>query len=136
MYKQFGPSIILMVFNMFSQLVPAGAASTPVPDLTTGIEGTILAGPLNGGPTRQGVAGVGPLANTAFVVHKDDTLVASFPTDSQGRFRLALAPGRYRIFNKGGTGKSGKLVSYGPFEVDIVSGRMTKVQWECDTGLR
>jgi hypothetical protein len=25
---------------------------------------------------------------------------------------------------------------YGPFDVDVVAGKMTKIEWQCDTGLR
>jgi hypothetical protein len=25
---------------------------------------------------------------------------------------------------------------YGPFDVDVAAGQMTKVEWQCDTGMR
>ena len=32
--------------------------------------------------------------------------------------------------------KKGGIGHYGPFEVDVVADRMTKVEWRCDTGVR
>ena len=32
--------------------------------------------------------------------------------------------------------KKGGIGHYGPFEVDVVADRMTKVEWRCDTGIR
>jgi len=29
-----------------------------------------------------------------------------------------------------------RVGSYGPFEADVTSGKITKVQWDCDTGMR
>jgi Carboxypeptidase regulatory-like domain len=74
-----------------------------------------------------------PLANATFVVENQKEEVASFTTDGQGRFRTPLAPGHYKISLKGKRSGVGK---YGPFEVDVVAGQMTKVQWKCDSGIR
>ena len=54
-------------------------------------------------------------------------------TDGQGRFRLSLTPGHYTVSIKGRKTTIGR---FGPFEVDVVSGKMTKVQWDCDSGIR
>jgi hypothetical protein len=74
-----------------------------------------------------------PLANTAFVVENQAGEVASFTTDHQGHFRTALAPGHYKVSLKG---KRVGVGHYGPFEVDVVAGKMTKVEWRCDSGIR
>src|SRR5438876_1378345 len=99
----------------------------------TGIEGTITISPVQPGPIRAGAPGSLPLANVAFAVENQNGEVASFTTDDQGRFRTSLAPGHYKVSIKGR--KSG-IGRYGPFEVDVVAGKMTKVQWECDSGIR
>jgi len=99
----------------------------------TGFEGVITISPAQPGPIRADTPGSQPLANTAFVVENEKGEVASFTTDDQGRFRTSLAPGHYRVSIKGR--KSG-IGRYGPFEVDVVPGKMTKVQWECDSGIR
>jgi hypothetical protein len=68
-----------------------------------------------------------------FVVENEKRAVASFTTDDQGRFRISLAPGHYTVSMNG---KKHRIGYYGPFDVDVVAGRKTKVQWECDTGIR
>ena len=99
----------------------------------TGIEGVITISPTQPGPIRADSPGSKPLANAAFVVESEKGEVASFTTDNEGRFRIPLAPGHYRVSIKG---KKGRIGRFGPFEVDVVPGKMTNVQWECDSGIR
>jgi hypothetical protein len=33
-------------------------------------------------------------------------------------------------------GRKSGIGKYGPFDVDVVAGKMTRVTWECDTGIR
>jgi Prealbumin-like fold domain len=99
----------------------------------TGIEGVITISPTKAGPIRADAPSSLPLANATFVVENQKSEIASFTTDAQGRFRMPLAPGHYKVSLKGRTSSIGK---YGPFEVDVASGAMTRVQWQCDTGLR
>ena len=106
---------------------------TTTPDNNTGIEGTISVSPVQGGPTRQGSSDSRPLANTAFAVNRGDRAITSFQTDEQGHFRLTLEPGHYTISRKDWKAAVG---SYGPFEVSVSRGKMTAVQWKCDTGIR
>ena len=74
-----------------------------------------------------------PLANATFVVENKKGTATSFTTDDQGRFRISLAPGHYTVSLKD---KKGGIGRYGPFDVDVVAGHMTKVEWQCDTGMR
>jgi hypothetical protein len=97
-----------------------------------GLEGAIRIGPTRGGPARQGVDDFKPLANTVFVVKQNERIVASFETDRDGRFRLALAPGKYVVSKRDSRGRVG---NYGPFEVEIPAGAVKKVQWDCDSGM-
>ena len=100
----------------------------------TGIEGVITFGPTQGGPIRADTPSSKPLANARFVVEDEKGAeVASFTTDEQGQFRVPVPPGHYTVSKKGKRGGPGH---YGPFDVDVVPGQMTKVQWECDTGIR
>lgn len=100
----------------------------------TGIEGVITFSPTRPGPIRAGAPGSEPLANTTFVVENGKgEEVASFTTDEQGQFRVPLPPGRYAVSKKGKKGGPGH---YGPFDVDVRAERMTRVTWECDTGIR
>jgi len=100
----------------------------------SGIEGVITVSPWHPGPVKAEEPLSKPLAIATFVVQTEPNAVASeFTTDAQGRFRISLPPGHYKISLKG---KKGGIGKYGPFDVDVVAGRMTPVQWRCDTGMR
>ena len=106
---------------------------TPMPETETGIEGVISVGPIHGGPVRPGIPSSKPLANATFVVGNDTEAVAEFTTDGEGRFKVSLAPGHYSVTKKDQQKGIGR---YGPFDVDVAAGQMTKVEWHCDTGMR
>ena len=99
----------------------------------TGIEGLIMISPTQPGPIRADSPGSKPLTNTAFVVETQKGQVSSFTTDDQGHFRISLPPGHYRVSIKE---KKHAIGHFGPFEVDVVPGKMANVQWECDSGIR
>ena len=104
------------------------------PDRVTGIEGVITVSPTRPGPIRAGsdIPNAAPLPNAVFSVGNEKGVVTSFTTDSEGRFRVSLKPGHYVIV----------LAEHrfprpcGPFEIDVESAKMTKVEWRCDTGMR
>jgi len=99
----------------------------------SGIEGVITISPANPGPIRADAAASIPLANATFVVENKNGEATSFTTDGQGRFRLSLPPGHYKVSLQGMKTTIGR---FGPFEADVAAGKMTKVQWECDSGIR
>ena len=109
------------------------AEPLPKPEPGTALEGVISVGPTRGGPSRIGVPDAAPLANTGFVVKNGSDVVTSFTTDDQGRFRISLPAGHYTVSIKERKGKIGR---YGPFEIDVAAGQVTKVQWNCDSGMR
>ena len=114
-------------------LIAAEKGPTDKRVFTTGIEGVITEGPIHGGPSRADVPDSRPLTNTEFIVKQKESTVTSFKTDSAGRFRIPLEAGHYAVSKKV---RKGHIGNYGPFEVDVVAGKVTKVQWECDTGMR
>ena len=118
-------AVVIMCGGFLSGQTQAGSE--------TGIEGVITISPVKAGPVRADAPSSRPLANTAFVVENQKGEVTSFTTDDQGHFRTPLAPGHYKVSLKGRTSSIGR---YGPFEVDVVAGQMTKVQWQCDSGIR
>ena len=74
-----------------------------------------------------------PLADFAFVAEKDGGVLASFTTDAQGHFEVALPPGHYKVRPKE---RQSSIGHYGPWEVDVTAGKMTPVEWRCDSGMR
>ena len=123
----------ILAFLVLSSVSATPGQMTPTPEPGTGIEGVISIGPTHGGPARIGVPDSKPLANTTFVVENEKGAVTSFTTDDQGRFRISLAPGHYTVSRRDAQPKIGR---YGPFDVDVVAGQMTKVAWSCDSGMR
>ena len=121
--------VILMVLTMCAGFLPGQTQSGS----ETGIEGVITIDPTRPGPVRADDPSSRPLANATFVVENQKGETTSFTTDDQGRFRIPLAPGHYKVSLKGRTSSIGR---YGPFEVDVVAGQTTKVQWQCDSGMR
>ena len=117
-------AFLVMAASVFAEQSPSGTE--------TGLEGVITISPRYG-PIRADSPGSKPLANAAFAVENEKGEVASFTTDDQGRFRTSLAPGHYKVSLKGRKMTIGR---FGPFEADVVPGKMTKVQWECDSGIR
>ena len=99
----------------------------------TGIEGVITLSPAHPGPVRPGMISSTPLTNATFVVGNESGAVAEFTTDTQGRFKVSLAPGHYTVTKKDQQKGIGR---YGPFDVDVAAGQITKVEWQCDTGMR
>jgi hypothetical protein len=122
-------AVVLMVLTMCAGFLPGQTQSGS----ETGIEGVITISPIKAGPVRADAPSSRPLANTAFVVENQKGETTSFTTDDQGSFRTPLAPGHYKVSLKGRTSSIGR---YGPFEVDVMAGQMTKVQWQCDSGMR
>jgi hypothetical protein len=109
------------------------AAGQTSPGTETGIEGVITISPSQAGPVRADAPSSKPLANTAFVVENEKAEVTSFTTNDQGQFRASVPPGHYKVSIKG---RKGGIGHFGPFEVDVAPGKMTHVQWECDSGIR
>jgi len=104
------------------------------PDRATGIEGVITVSPTRPGPIRAGsdIPNAAPLPNAVFTIGNEKGVVRSFTTDSEGRFQVSLKPGHYVI------ALAEQLFPRpcGPFEIDVESAKMTKVEWRCDTGMR
>jgi hypothetical protein len=123
----------IFLFTLLSCLFAGQTMRMSAASPDTGIEGVITISPAHGGPIRVGVPNSKPLAATEFVVENEKGVVASFTTDDAGRFRVAAPPGHYTVSKKE---KQGGIGRFGPFDVDVVAGQMTKVEWKCDSGMR
>jgi Carboxypeptidase regulatory-like domain len=100
----------------------------------TGIAGVVMVSPTRPGPTKKGSesANAAPLPNATFSVTGDDGAVKTFTTDSNGRFQISLRPGRYVVL----LAENRFPKPCGPFEVSVEEGKMTNVEWRCDSGMR
>ena len=72
------------------------------------------------------------MANARFVVKAGDATVATFTTDGEGRFQVALPPGHYVVMPEGGSPRIGRW----QFKADVAGGQITKVNWTADSGMR
>ena len=107
-------------------------AETPSP-AASGIEGTIVVSPTRGGPIRKGEGpSVAPVPNTRFVVKAGEGTAATFTTDGEGRFHVAVPPGHYVVTREGAAPRIGRW----QFEVDVTAGQISRVNWTADSGMR
>ncbi|HEY7000966.1 MAG TPA: carboxypeptidase-like regulatory domain-containing protein [Candidatus Udaeobacter sp.] len=127
---RFRELLVTLTFGVMCASFLAGQAQS---NSETGVEGVITIGPIKAGPVRADAPDSRPLANTAFAVENQKGEVTSFTTDGDGRFRVPLPPGHYKVSLKG---RKGGIGFYGPFETDVMAGQMTKVEWQCDSKIR
>lgn len=120
-----------MVFAAMTCVVSAETSPSPKPE--TGIEGVVTISPTHGGPIREGEDSSRPLPDAIFVVRKGTEEVARFTTDDQGRFQVALPPGNYEVLARE---QKHKLGGWGPFPIEVEAGKMTKRNFDCDSGMR
>jgi len=103
--------------------------------LDSGIEGQAIISPSHPGPIRQGESGTTPY-KTAIVVWStvDGREVARVETGTDGRFRIALKPGSYRV---GPPQQTGRFLPRASEEtVTVTAGNFAKVTINFDSGMR
>jgi hypothetical protein len=71
-------------------------ADMPVNAAETGIKGTVVWGPVHGGPARLGQSEEAPLS-ASFHVLGSEHKVAHFKSDDKGYFEVSLPAGEYTI---------------------------------------
>ncbi|MDP9245257.1 MAG: carboxypeptidase-like regulatory domain-containing protein [Chloroflexota bacterium] len=97
---------------------------------TSGIRGTILAGPACPGPARlDSRCPDRPVAMTVEVVN-GTSIAATFTTDAAGAFTVSVGPGTYTLRSKSG------LPTLRSSTVVVVAGQFTDVELHADTGIR
>ncbi len=118
--------VAVILFAAAVLAAPACGAET-----SSGIRGLVLRGP------TQPVCTIGtpceePAASENLTVRRSGRIVARVRTGSDGRFRVALAPGRYTVVTTATSfGRTAPAVS------DLVSsGSYTRVTLRIDTGIR
>jgi hypothetical protein len=118
-------ALLLIRANGFS-------AASSSSESVTGIEGVILISHHPPRMNREDAPSSPPLAGATFTVQTGNTAVGSFTTDERGGFRVLLAPGQYTVSQPPNT----HVRQCGPWDVEVVAGGMTKVEWYCEVGGR
>ena len=99
-----------------------------------GLTGVITVAPIRPGPIRAGSESpsAAPLANATFTVTSDSGAITKFTTDKLGHFKVSLEPGHYVV----SLAENRFPKPCGPFEINVEAGKMTDVEWRCDSGMR
>ncbi len=118
-----------------SRLVRVGGDPIVTTQGDSGIEGQAIISPAHPGPIRQGMSGSAPYKTTLVVSSEDGSReIKRFETGSDGRFRVALPPGTYRV---GPPPQTGRFLPRGSEEtVTVEAGRFAKVTISFDSGMR
>lgn len=122
-------ALVLVAIFPFALMAQTPSASPG----STGIAGIISVSPNHPGPIRKDMPNSGPAGDVQFVVkNQDNQTVATFTTDKEGGFQVAVPPGHYVVCREDG----GARIGHWRFETDVSSGAMTKVHWTGDSGMR
>ena len=124
----------VVAISLLFLIVCASVARSESKTGNTGITGVIMVTPIRPGPVRAGSEspGAAPLANATFTVTSDSGAVTRFTTDAIGCFKVLLEPGHYVVL----LGENRFPKPCGPFEISVEAGKMTDVEWRCDSGMR
>jgi hypothetical protein len=117
----------------FLMVCASVARSTSAPG-KTGITGVIMVTPVRPGPARKGSESpnAAPLPNAKFTVTGEGGSATTFVTNTMGHFEVSLKQGHYVVV----LAENRFPKPCGPFEVDVEAGKMTNVDWRCDSGMR
>lgn len=101
----------------------------------SGIEGQAVLSPARPGPIRQGIPNSTPYKTTLIIWRVEgDREITRVETGSDGRFRVELAPGTYRV---GPPAQTGRFLPRGVEEtVTVEPGRFARVTINFDSGMR
>lgn len=117
-----------------NQLMRLSGGTTSTRD-ESGIEGQAVISPAHPGPTRQGESDTAPFQTTLVISRTSDGAeVARLETGSDGRFRVALPPGTYKVGPPAGTGR--RLPRGGEETVTVAPGKFAHVTISFDSGMR
>ena len=108
-----------------------GRVSTPG---ESGIEGRAVISPAHPGPVREGQSDTAPYQTTLVVWSvSDGSEVTRFETGADGRFRVALPPGTYRV---GPSRQMGRFPRAGEETVTVAQGAFAHLTVSFDSGMR
>lgn len=118
-----------------SEIVRVGGGAGVTKQNESGIEGQAVISPTRPGPVREGQSDSAPFKTTLVILRASDgSEAARVETGSDGRFRVALAPGTYKVGPPEGIGR--RLPRAGQEIVTVVPGRFAQVTISFDSGMR
>jgi carboxypeptidase family protein len=118
----------LLAIALATLALAGSAASTTTP---SGLRGVVMRGPIT--PVcRVDVPCDAPAAGVVLVFSRSGRVVARTTTNRNGAYRLPLQPGRYGVTTARRTIGSGLT----PRSVLVPRGRVARVDFELDTGIR
>jgi hypothetical protein len=111
-------------------------AASAVP-ATSAVRGTVLFGPTCPAEQVPPDPACAPKPGAAHIelVRRDSSVAAEGGAGSDGRFRIAVAPGRYTVRATAPT-PVGRGCTAAPSEVTLTKGEVVSVSVSCDTGIR
>jgi hypothetical protein len=98
----------------------------------SGLKGTVMRGPTSPACVAEQPC-TEPASRLTLLFWRSGRIVARTTTDLAGRFRIGLAPARYRVSRAAPTTVGRGLE---PVLVRVVPGRFTTVDFSIDTGIR
>ena len=129
------PAVALLLIAAAAALLFACKSGEEAPPLTSGIEGQVLIGPMC--PViQQGTPCPDRAYQATIVVWNVDRTkkLRTFETDSEGRFRVPLAPGDYYIDPQ--PPDTGGPPTPIPQTVTVRAGRYVEITVQYDSGIR
>jgi len=119
--------VILLIFFL--------AACSPQIPANTGIEGQVLIGPICPVVQQGKECPDKPYQATLTVLDSSGTReIVRFQTDTEGRFRLPLAPGNYILHPE--TAENMTMPFAPEQNITVTEGRFTQVNVDYDSGIR
>jgi hypothetical protein len=117
-----------------STTAPTSAAGTrSTTTLRSGVEGTLRASPTCPVQRADQPCAARPVDTDVRVIRGDGTVAARTHSGADGRFRVDVTPGRYRLE---ADHLSGPGRGCTPVDVVVEAGGFTHADIECDTGIR
>ena len=104
-------------------------APCPAP---SGAEGRVTAGPTCPVQRADDPCPDKPVETTLRLLRNDGSVAATGQSGPDGTFRIAVAPGSYRLV----ADWSSRAGGCGPVDVTVEQGRFTHADVSCDTGIR
>ena len=120
---------LLLIVTAAALLIAHGAYATSSP---SGLRGTVTRGPITPACAAEQPCSE-PARNVTLVFLMGNRVTGRTITDSAGRYRIRLAPGRYRV-SRTAQPQIGRGLQ--PEQARVLPGRFARVDFSIDTGIR